>query len=230
MEKIYKKKYMKYKKKLLSLISNNNNNNNNLVGGKKDMNLINEKKKFKKISQIVKTLNKITRYYKIKKSKYLVGINTSLFLHKIQDEIDNIDILTKEESIIKKKIKKDLENKIYFDLNIINYNNMEEEEDDDDKSDIFYKYLQKRSFKNKLIYMNKKSKLYIINLEEILIYKLYNYKEENNEEIIKIISHIKKLTKYVKKGIIENLVNILSDLEVPKKIITICKKKLKNSY
>ena len=151
MNDLYKLKYLKYKNKLLSLIKQNGGNN-----------IIDEKKKFKKISQIFKTINNVCKKNKMKKSKYLAGINTSLFLHNIIENIDNLDIVSKDYNKINEKI--NIENKIYFNVNIVNYNVV-----NDELLQIFYKYLQKRSFKNKTFVMNKKSKMYVINFEELLI-------------------------------------------------------------
>ena len=211
----YKMKYLKYKNKLLSLIKKNKENEKN---NKNEVNnLIDEKKKNKINTQIFKTINKISKIYEIKKSKYIVGVNTSLYLHNIIDNINNIDIISKD--LNKKNKKQDIINKIYFNVNITNYNEVK-----DEKLNYFYKYLQKRSFKNKTFVMNKKSKLYVINFEELLIYKLFNYDMKENNEIIDIMRNISILKKYIKLNIVENIINILKDLDVPNKIIVIFKK------
>jgi hypothetical protein len=66
--------------------------------------------------------------------------------------------------------------------------------------------------------MYKKTKIYMMDLPEILIYKLYNYND--NKDIIKLlINNIKELSVYKNKDIIENIDDILEKLNVPKPII-----------
>ena len=66
--------------------------------------------------------------------------------------------------------------------------------------------------------MYKKTKIYMMDLPEILIQKLYNYND--NKDIIKLlINNIKELNTYKNKDIIENIDNILEKLNVPKPII-----------
>ena len=97
----YKLKYQKYKNKLLSLLNQNGGND-----------IIDEKKKLKKISQIFKTINSVAKKHEIRKSKFLAGINTSLFLHNIIDDVDKLDMISKEHNKITEKV--NIEKKVYF--------------------------------------------------------------------------------------------------------------------
>jgi len=135
-----------------------------------------------------------------------------------------MDLLCKDKNIKNKlNIKKNIDKKIFLDILILNNDLIK-------NSDYikYYVYIQKRAFKNKKIYLHKKTKLNIMNLEEILLCKLFDYNKDEDELLNKIILEIPKLKKYT--NIEENILNILNDLNVKKNIITLFKKKFKNDY
>ena len=203
----------------------NDNNNNNVIrvvpiqkynpymyGGKKELSKEQlEKLKLKNTIKIIKSLKFIFKKYNLKRSKYILSSDNSLYLHNLNNTLDDILLFSKDLDKHKLYVKQDLDNKVYFNMTVLNHIINK----DNDK---FNFYLQKRSFKNKKIHMYKKTKIYMMDLPEILIQKLYNYND--NKDIIKLlINNIKELSVYKNKDIIENIDNILEKLNVPKPII-----------
>jgi hypothetical protein len=194
-------------------------NNNILYGGVKKK----EETLEKKIMKIIKTLKSVFKNYGIKRSKYLMLNNCSLLFNKIVDNIDNLDLLSKDKNINNINIKtntEDKKNKYFYDIYVDNYML----KDDDYKK--FWLYIHRRGFKNKKIYLHKKTKLYYMDLPELLILKLFDNNIDMSELLIKNITSLNKYNNDVKN----NILNILQDLQVPNSIITIFKKKYKNDY
>lgn len=207
-----------------NIIFNNQNNINKVIrvpvqntpyiyyGGKKELSDEQLKKlKLKNTVKIIKSLKFLFKKYNLKRSKYILSSDNSLYLHNLYNTLDDILLFSKDLDKHKLYVKQDLDNKVYFNMTVLNHIINK----DNDK---FNFYLQKRSFKNKKIHMYRKTKIYMMDLPEILIQKLYNY-NDNKDIIILLINNIKELSVYKNKDIIENIDNILEKLNVPKPII-----------